>query len=138
MQNERRKLLMFKQLLEPNFFGLAPMYVRIILIVIALVLLYFCFDKVTEKDTFEICFLATVLRLVICFVYCLKPMQYLSWISLAIVAVMAVTLWYKNKKNVLVGMTSAYEIVLASEVTLFGLKWLGIMLLSQVVSLLQR
>ena len=97
---------MFKQLLEPNFFGLAPMYVRIILIVIALVLLYFCFDKVTEKDTFEICFLATVLRLVICFVYCLRPMQYLGWISLAIVAVMAVTLWYKNKKNVLVGMTS--------------------------------
>lgn len=122
-------------LFEPiglNFFGDIPIWLRIALIVLGIILIFASMNKIDDEDTSQVFFMATILRFIMCAVVAIASLTILHFISVILVILIGIILGYKNR-SVLVGITMSFEMVLISEFAIFAIEWVGLKILSYIV-----
>ena len=122
-------------LFEPiglNFFGGIPIWLRIALIVLGIILIFASMNKIDDEDTSQVFFMATILRFIMCAVVAIASLTILHFISVILVILIGIILGYKNR-SVLVGITMSFEMVLISEFAIFAIEWVGLKILSYIV-----
>lgn len=129
----------FMGLFEPiglNSFGDFPFWLWIILIIVGIVLIFASMNRIDDEDTAQIFFMATLLRFIMCAIVAIAAVTPLHFISIVFVILIGVYLGYKNK-NVLVGVTMSFEMVLISEFSIFAIQWVGLKVIEFIVHLME-
>ena len=114
------------ELIGLNCFGLMPIWLRIVLSILALVLISASinhFDN-DEDTSIQVFFMVTVVRFILCVIDWIADVPYINLISILAVLITAVALGVKNK-SILVGVTMGIDIVVVSEMVWILFQWCG-------------
>lgn len=119
-----------------NTFGDFPAWLWILLIIVGVVLIFASMNLVDDEDTVQIFFMAALLRFIMCAIVAIAAVTVLHFVSIIFVILIGILLGYRNK-NVLVGVTMSFEIVLVSEFSIFAIQWIGLKILSCIVRFME-
>lgn len=125
------------ELIGLNCFSLMPIWLRIVLSVLALVLITASINHFdTDEDTsIQVFFMVTVVRFILCVIDWIADVPYINLISILAVVVTAIALGVKNK-SVLVGVTIGVDIVVVSEMVWILFQWCGMKIFAWIVKFL--
>lgn len=125
------------ELIGLNCFGLMPIWLRIVLSILALVLISASinhFDN-DEDTSIQVFFMVTVVRFILCVIDWIADVPYINLISILAVLITAVALGVKNK-SILVGVTMGIDIVVVSEMVWILFQWCGMKIFAWIVKFL--
>lgn len=126
------------ELIGLNCFGLMPIWLRIVLSILALVLISASinhFDN-DEDTSIQVFFMVTVVRFILCVIDWIADVPYINLISILVVLITAVALGVKNK-SILVAVTIGIDIVVVSEMAWILFQWCGMKIFAWIVEFMK-